>query len=318
MKKWYAFGTALTLSALLLTGCGTTDSKQEETTTQTTQQATYPLTLKDATNKDVSIKQQPSEIITLSPNITETLFALGLSEQVVGVTANDNYPKEVSDKEQVGDMNPNIEKIISLNPDFVLVDASSLGTIEAGLQQLRDANITVFVVPTANSFEETYENITLIGQVTNKEKEAKAIVKDMKEKVVTIQEKIKEADVPKRSVFVEASDAPDIYTAGKNTYMQEMITLIDATNIAENGGEGWFKMDAESIVKQNPDVIIATYDYVPNIVEKIKKRDGFDSVTAIKENRVVQVDEDTTSRTGPRLADGLEEIAKAVYPEAFK
>ena len=100
--------------------------------------------------------------------------------------------------------------------------------------------------------------------------------------------------------------------------MQEMITLIDATNIAENGGEGWFKMDAESIVKQNPDVIIATYDYVPNIVEKIKKRDGFDSVTAIKENRVVQVDEDTTSRTGPRLADGVEEIAKAVYPEAFK
>ncbi|WP_010302566.1 ABC transporter substrate-binding protein [Kurthia senegalensis] len=318
MKKWSLIGTTLTLSALLLTGCGTTDSVKDNNATQTAQQATYPLTVKDATNKEVKIQQQPAKIITLSPNITETLFALGLADRIEGVTSNDNYPEEVSDKEQVGDINPNIEKIISLNPDFVLADASSLGTIEAGLQQLRDANITVFVVPTANSFKETYDNITLIGKVTNKEKEAKEIVTNMKEKIATVQEKIKKANIETRSVFVEASDAPDIYTAGKGTYMQEMVDLIDAKNIAQDGGEGWFKIDAESIVKNNPDVIIATYDYVPNIIEKIKKRDGFDSIEAVKNNRVVQVDEDTTSRTGPRLADGLEEIAKAVYPEAFK
>lgn len=319
MKKWMSWGSALAVSAMLLSGCGTADqTNDKEKTTQSAQQNAYPLTVKDATGKEISIKQEPSKIITLSPSITESLFALDLGDKVTGVTTNDDYPKEATKKTMVGDMNPNIEKIISLEPDFVLIDASSLGTAEAGLEQLRDAGITVFVVPTANSFDETYANIELIGKVTNKEAEAKKIVEDMQKKVANVQRKIKDANVKERSVFVETSDAPDIYTAGNNSYMQEMFDLIGANNIAKDGGENWYKIDPEAIVKGNPDVIIVKYDYVPNIMKKIKKRDGFDTITAVKEDQIVQVDDNLTSRTGPRLADGLEEIAKAVYPEAFK
>lgn len=320
VKKWMSWGSALAVSALLLSGCGTTanQTNEKEKTTQTAQQNAYPMKVKDATGKEIEIKQEPSKIITLSPSITETLFALGLGDKVEGVTSNDDYPKEATEKPKVGDMNPNIEKIISLEPDFVLIDESSMNTAEAGLQQLRDAGITVFVVPTSNSFDETYASIELIGNVTNKEDEAKKIVADMKAKIADVQQKINDASVKERSVFVETSDAPDIYTAGKNSYMQEMFDLIGATNIAKDGGENWYKIDAEAIVKGNPDVIIVKYDYVPNIVNKIKKRDGFDTITAVKENQIVQVDDNLTSRTGPRLADGLEEIAKAVYPEAFK
>lgn len=320
MKKWMSWGSAVAVSAMLLSGCGTTadQTNEKDKTTQSAQQNAYPMNVKDATGKEVEIKQEPSKIITLSPSITETLFALGLGDKVEGVTSNDDYPKEATEKPKVGDMNPNIEKIISLEPDFVMIDESSMSTAEAGLAQLRDAGITVFVVPTANSFDETYASIELIGKVTNKEDEAKKIVADMKAKIADVQQKINDSNVKERSVFVETSDAPDIYTAGNNSYMQEMFDLIGANNIAKDGGENWYKIDAEAIVKGNPDVIIVKYDYVPNIVNKIKKRDGFDTITAVKENQIVQVDDNLTSRTGPRLADGLEEIAKAIYPEAFK
>lgn len=320
MKKWMSWGSAVAVSAMLLSGCGTTadQTNEKDKTTQSAQQNAYPMNVKDATGKEIAIKQEPSKIITLSPSITETLFALGLGDKVEGVTSNDDYPKEATEKPKVGDMNPNIEKIISLEPDFVMIDESSMSTAEAGLAQLRDAGITVFVVPTANSFDETYASIELIGKVTNKEDEAKKIVADMKAKIADVQQKINDSNVKERSVFVETSDAPDIYTAGNNSYMQEMFDLIGANNIAKDGGENWYKIDAEAIVKGNPDVIIVKYDYVPNIVNKIKKRDGFDTITAVKENQIVQVDDNLTSRTGPRLADGLEEIAKAIYPEAFK
>ena len=91
--------------------------------------------------------------------------------------------------------------------------------------------------------------------------------------------------------------------------------MIGAENIVSE--EGWVMIDPEKIVSDNPDVIVVMYSYVPDIIESVKKRDGFDSITAVKEDAVVQVDENLTSRTGPRLAEGLEEVAKAVYPEVF-
>lgn len=116
---------------------------------------------------------------------------------------------------------------------------------------------------------------------------------------------------------METADEPDIFTAGKDTFMQEIFDLAKIKNVVDDQS-GWFKIDTEEIVKRNPDTIIVMEDYVPNIVEKVKKRQGFDSITAVKNDAVVKVDQDLTARTGPRLADGLEEIAKAVYPEAFK
>jgi iron complex transport system substrate-binding protein len=315
VKKWALWGSTLAVSAMLLSGCGTDDTANKETTTT---EGAYPQNIQDATGKEVTIKQAPTKIVTLAPYITETLFELGLEDEVIGVTSNDNYPAAATKKEQVGDITPNIEKIIALTPDIVLMDESSIGANEAGIQQLRDAGITVFVVPNAASFEETYKDITLIGEVTNQQEAAEDIVDDMKAQIADVQQKIEAAKVEERKVFIETSDAPDIYTAGADSYMQEMFDLIGADNIAKDGGKAWYKIDPEAIVKGNPDVIIVQYSYVPDIIDKIKKRDGFNAVTAVKEDRIVQVDEDTTSRTGPRLADGLEEIAEAVYPEAFK
>lgn len=207
------------------------------------------------------------------------------------------------------------EKIISLNPDVVFAHETLLGTSEAGLQQLRDAGLKVFVVKNAGNFAETYKTIEQIGHITGKADEAKKITDDMKAKVKEVQAKVK--DVKQKSAFVETSDEPNIYTAGKDTFMQEMFDLANIKNVTADQ-TGWFQIDPEEIVKRNPDTIIVKYNHVKNIVEKVKKRQGFDSITAVKNDAVVQVDANLTSRTGPRLAEGLEVIAKAVYPEAFE
>lgn len=318
MKKIWQFCLVFVLALGVLVGCGQTeDAKKKENSEPATEQqvAGYPLTETDALGNDVKFTEAPKSIITLVPSNTEILFALGLEKEITAVSDNDDYPKAATKKEKIGGMKFDAEKIISLNPDVVFAHETLLGTSEAGLQQLRDAGLKVFVVKNAGNFAETYKTIEQIGHITGKADEAKKITDDMKAKVKEVQAKVK--DVKQKSAFVETSDEPNIYTAGKDTFMQEMFDLANIKNVTADQ-TGWFQIDPEEIVKRNPDTIIVKYNHVKNIVEKVKKRQGFDSPTAVKNDAVVQVDANLTSRTGPRLAEGLEVIAKAVYPEAFE
>ena len=328
MKKiWQLWLTAI-LATFLLAACGTDDAKKDDTpateNTQTEDEATdesseetaeaFPVTLTDAVGNEITIDQAPETIVSMIPSNTEILFALGLNDEIVGVNDWDNYPEEALEKEKIGGMEFNVEKIISMTPDIVFAHESMLGMGEAGLQQLRDAGISVFVVKNAADFEQTYETIQTIGQATGKTEEAASIVEDMKAKVEEVVAKTATVENKKR-VFVETSDVPEIYAAGKNTFMQQFLDMIGAENVVTE--DGWALISPEEIVSQNPDVILVMYSYVPDIVESVKNREGFGDVTAVKEDAVIQVDEDITSRTGPRLAQGLEEVAKAIYPEAF-
>ncbi|MBK3495679.1 ABC transporter substrate-binding protein [Viridibacillus sp. YIM B01967] len=317
MKKVWQFWLVLALTLGLLVGCNQEDVKKKENNEPATEQqaAEFPLTTTDALGNDVKFKEAPKNIVSLMPSNTEILFALGLDKEIIGVSDLDDYPEAATKKKKIGGMKFDAEKIISLNPDVVFAHESSVTYAEAGLQQLRDAGIKVFIVKNAISFVETYATIEQIGRITGKTDEATKIVSDMKAKVKEVQAKVK--DVKQKTAFVETQGEPEIYTAGKDTFMQEMFDLANIKN-ATADQTGWFKINPEEIVKRNPDVIIVQYNYVKGIVEKVKKRQGFDSITAVKNDAVVQVDANLTSRTGPRLAEGLEEIAKAVYPEAFK
>jgi len=119
-------------------------------------------------------------------------------------------------------------------------------------------------------------------------------------------------------VFVEVSPAPEIYTAGKNTFINEMLELIGAKNAAGDM-EGWAKVDQEAIVERNPDVVVTTYGYyTENAVELVLGRQGWENVKAVKGKQVFDVHSDLVTRSGPRLAEGAEELAKAIYPDVFK
>ncbi|MBO1911186.1 ABC transporter substrate-binding protein, partial [Microvirga sp. 3-52] len=223
----------------------------------------------------------------------------------------DDYPAEAAEKDKIGAMEFNVEAIIAMNPDIVFGHESAYGMSEEGYQQIRDAGISVFVVKDALNFEETYETIETIGKATGKTKEATEIIDNMKTKVDEVVAKVKDVDT-KKTVFVETSPAPEIYTPGAKTFAQELLDLVGAENIAADQ-EGWVQMDPEEIIKRNPDVIVVMYDYIDTAVEDVYARDGFGTITAIKEKAVVQVDENITSRQGPRLAEGLEAYAKAIY-----
>lgn len=321
MKKMWQVWLMSLLAVFLLTACGgtATEDKPKVDKKDVVQEdvvgAEFPLTLTDAVDHEITLEKAPETIVSLQPSNTEILFALGLNEEIIGVNDWDDYPEEALEKEKVGGMEFNVEKIIAMKPEIVFAHESALGVASGGFQQLRDAGVPVYVVKNATDFEETYATIETIGKATGKIEEAEKIVTDMKAKVEEVLAKTAAVE-NKKKVFVETSPAPEIYTPGNNTFTNQMLDMIGAENISADK-EGWFVMDPEEIINRNPDVIVVIYDYIDTAVEDVYKRNGFDAVTAIKEKAVVQVDENKTSRTGPRLADGLEEMAKAIYPEAF-
>ncbi|WP_270180084.1 ABC transporter substrate-binding protein [Alkalihalobacillus sp. CinArs1] len=321
MKKLYSLLVLLLLVTGIMAGCGSDNSSENNTNVSTeenqnTEDSAFPVTITDALDKDVTLEEDPEKIVSLIPSNAEILFALGAGSEVVGVSDFANYPEETADIEKIGGMEFNVEKIISLDPDLVLAHGSSAHNSEAGLQQLRDAGIAVLVVNDAKSFDEVYTSMEMIGQATGETEAAEELIADMKSKLEEIKSKAESIEETK-SVFVEVSPAPEIYSPGKNTFMDDMLSLINATNVTHDQ-EGWNQIDQEAIIQANPDVIITTYGYyTEKPVEQVLSRDGWKDVTAVKEERVVDVHSDLVTRSGPRLVEGVEELAKAVYPDVF-
>lgn len=318
MKKMYSLLFLLLFSIGILAGCGegTSPVQEENNASEQTEQAAFPVTIKDALDQEVVIEEKPEKIVSLIPSNTEIAFALGLGNEIVGVSDYDNYPEEAASKEKIGGMEINLEKIISLNPDLVLAHGSSAHNSTEGLQQLRDSGITVIVINNAENFEQVYDSILMIGKATGETEKAETLVSEMKGKLEEI--KTTAAGITdKKTVFVEVSPAPEIYTPGNNTFMNEMITIINAENAAGDQ-EGWVKIDQEAMIERNPDVIVTTYGYYSeDPVGQVLSREGWQDVTAVKSEQVFDVHSDIVTRSGPRLIEGVEELAKAVYPEAF-
>lgn len=317
MKKFYTLVMPLLLSLGILAACG---NNQEENKGSSSDQtgSQFPITIVDATENEVVVESKPEKIVSLIPSNTEIAYELGLGDEIIAVSDNDNYPEEVADKEKIGGMEFNVEKIISLDPDLVLAHDSGTQTSGEAFQQIRDAGITVLVVNNAQNFDQVYDSIEMIGEATGEKESAEEIVHNMKEEINKIKEKaagVEESD--KKKVFVEVSPAPEIYSTGKNTFMDEMLNVINAENVITE--EGWPKVDQEAIIEANPDVIITTYGYyTEDPVGEVTSREGWEDVKAVKNNQVVDVNSDTVTRPGPRLVEGIEELAEAVYPDIFK
>ncbi|MCZ0754552.1 ABC transporter substrate-binding protein [Anoxybacillus sp. J5B_2022] len=320
MKQWkhYALLVVFVLTLGLIAACGNDTSKQtSESNAKQETKAVFPVTVKDGLGEDVTIKAEPKKIVSLIPSNTEIAYALGLGDKIVGVSDFDNYPEDVKNKEKIGGMEFNVEKIISLKPDLVLAHASSAHNSKDGLKQLKDAGITVLVVNDAKSFDDVYHSIELIGKATGTTEKANEIVDHMKTKLEEIKEKAKNVKQPVK-VWVEVSPAPEIYTAGKGTFIDDMLQAIQAKNVAGDQ-EGWPMFTEEKAVALNPDVIITTYGYyVKDAVNQVLARPAWKDVPAIKNKRVYDVNSDLVSRPGPRLVEGVEELAKVIYPDVFK
>lgn len=307
--------------AMVLAGCGTEAQPEKNEGEKAAKEQTtgFPVTVKDAIDEEIIIEDKPEKIISLIPSNTEVVYALENGDAIVGVTDFDNYPEEAMSKEKIGGMEINIEKMISLKPDLVLAHESTADSTKAGLQQLEDAGIDVVVVNDAQSFDGVYESIEMIGKAIGEPEKAIELVDNMKNSFAELKKQAESIKPDQqKTVFVEVSPAPEIYTAGKNTFINEMLELIGAKNAAGDM-EGWAKVDQEAIVERNPDVVVTTYGYyTENTVELVLGRQGWENVKAVKGQQVFDVHSDLVTRSGPRLAEGAEELAKAIYPDVFK
>ncbi|SDZ76417.1 iron complex transport system substrate-binding protein [Thalassobacillus cyri] len=323
--SFLSFMLAILLAVMV--GCGATEegneSKESPSETNTSEETQgessaggFPVTIKDGSGEQVEIKAEPEAIVSVLASNTEIAFALGQGEKMVGVSDYSNYPAETANIEKVGGQEMNVEKILSLNPDMVLVSTFHYENHSDVLQQFKKAGMDVVVVDDANSFEDVYKNIQLVGKATGSSDKADEIVKDMETRLAEVKEKAKKVE-EKKKVWVEVAPAPDIFTTGTGTFMHEMLEAINAENVAAEE-EGWVKFTEEEAVNLNPEVIITTYGYyVENPEEQVVNREGWSEVPAVENEQVFDVDNDTVTRPGPRLIDGVERLGELIYPEVF-
>lgn len=272
-----------------------------------------------STNSDKSTKNEQSEksydrIISLIPSNTEILYELGLGDKVVGVSTVDDYPKEVKDKKQFDAMKLNKEALLKAKPDLILAHESQKSTDGKVLNGLKDSGVKVVYVKDAQSIDEMYETFKQVGKVTGKEKEANALVKETKNNIKKVVNSVPK-DAKSQKVFMEVSSESEIYTAGKNTFFDDMLKQLKAKNSFSNL-DGWQKVSKEAIIKKNPDVMISTMGISEKDYQQIiDKRGGFESLNAVQKGRIEAVNGDQISRPGPRIDDGLKALRDAIYNE---
>jgi iron complex transport system substrate-binding protein len=323
MKKLHLLLFTILLIGILA-GCGADteneDAEQNEVETEETEQTesdetAFPVTVEGSDGEEVTIEDEPEAIVSLIPSNTEIAFALGLGDSIVGVSDHDNYPEEALEKESIGGLELNIEMILSLEPDLVLAHPTNA---PEGIDQLKQSDLNVLMVNDATEIAQVYDSIEMIAEATGANEEAEEIITSMQDTFAELEEiaaEIPEEEV--KRVYIEISPEPEIFTPGNNTFENEILTIINAENIAADQ-EGWVELSEESIVEQNPEVIILSYDFIEDPVGQVMERDAWEDIDAVQNERVVQVDTDIISRPGPRLTEGAEMLAKVIYPEVFE
>jgi iron complex transport system substrate-binding protein len=281
------------------------------------QAGNYPVEVTDDLGTKTIVENKPQRIVSLAPSHTETLFALGLKENIVGITDHANYPQGVSEIERVGTIKEaNIEKIVDLKPDLVLAAAITPKKI---INRLESLNIDVIGLK-PQSIQEIIVDISLIAQLTGQTQQGRKVTTEMKTKLQNITAKIEENISPDKrpKVFYEVWKEP-LYTAGSNTFIDDLINLAGGVNIAHDAPGEWPQYNFEVLLAKNPDVYLASKHSWNQEVTKdsIQGRDKFQAINAIKEGRILVLNPDIVNRTSPRIISALEQIAKIIHPQLF-
>lgn len=261
----------------------------------------------DDLGRRVKIPARVERAVSLAPNLTEIVFAIGAGNSLVGRTSYDDFPAEAQKIPIVGDtINPNIETIIALKPQVVLVSTAS--QIETFTKQLESQDIAVFVT-NPNSLEEINQSILKIGDLFGKANEAKQIVENLSARVSAVEAKLR--GVQAVEVFVQISKEP-LFTVGKTSFLTELIARAGGVSVTKDVATGYPKLSKETALALNPQAIILSDsedDREPN--------DVFVNSPAMKNGKVFKIKSDILTRPSPRIIDALEQIAKDLHPEKF-
>ena len=262
-----------------------------------------------------------NRIISMSPGVTETLFAIGLGKAVVGVTRYCTYPPEVETRTRVGGFyDPSYETIVSLKPDLVILLVSHQA-IKVNLEKL---GLKILMVEN-NRIEDICRSIKTIGNFCRAEEKAEELVENLKERIMAVKKTTANLSRPKVMISVDRNTGTqlfsEVYVAGKNIFYDELIELAGGINVCVSQNIRYPVLSGEGIIRLNPQVII---DIVPDYKKKglkkeviLKEWNRFSFVEAVKNKRVYVFGEDFTAVPGPRFVLTLEALAKALHPEAL-
>jgi iron complex transport system substrate-binding protein len=249
--------------------------------------------------------QLPNRIVSLSPALTEDLFAVGAGPQVVAVDEDSDYPKRAP-RTKLSGLSPNVEAIASYNPDLVVLSYDS--GLVASLQKL---GIKTLLEPAPDNLAQAYEEIRQVGAATGHTRTATKVIRGMEK---TLTKLIR--SVPKRSrhlkVFHELS--PDYYSATSATFIGRLYKLFGFRNIADaadSSHTGYPQLSPEYIISANPDIVVlADSVCCGQNAATVAKRPGWQGVAAVRRHHVVAVDDSVASRWGPRIVDFARAVAQ--------
>ena len=276
----------------------------------------FPITLTDDEGTEVTIPAEPQKIVSLTPATTETLFALGVGDSIVGKGSDFFlYPPEASAIPDVQafdgtEIKVDVEKIVDLQPDVVFAGGNFV-TPPADIERLRGLGLPVVVVY-APTIEKVLNDISLIGDTVGKGEEADAIVDELQTGFDAVSNAV--ADEARPRVFYELDATGAFYGPADQSFLAEMIDLAGAEPVT-TGSKDKFDIPVERLIDQDPEVILladAAFGVTP---EAVAARPGWDVLTAVRTGDIRPIDDQTVTRPGPRLALGLKLLAETIHPD---
>ncbi len=280
-----------------------------------------PITVIDDLDRTVTVEEIPQRIVSLSPSNTEILFALDLGDKVVGVTDFCDYPEELLAKIDAGEIQRvgapwpsfSLETIVSLDPDLAFAVGE---TVPDYVNDLEGLGIPVVILQ-PHDIDDILQDIELVGEITGKETEAEELIDGMEAHMVSTCTITASANTTP-TVFYELDAFNPLlpWTAGSGTFVDILITLAAGENIA-SAVEGWTTFSLEDLITSDPDMIILG-DYPWVSPEDVMAREGWGTLRAVQNGSIYPINVDLVSRPGPRIFDGLEELAKIIHPELFE
>jgi len=255
--------------------------------------------------RKVWVAQTPRRLISLAPSVTEILFALGLGDRVVGVTTYCDYPADAAAIEKVGDtQKPNLEKIISLKPDLVVISTAS--QLEEFVGNLENLGVPVYV-NNPTDLRSLLDSIQRIADVAGVAESGRTLVNDLRSRVEEVHTRVAGLDRP-RVLLVLGSEP--LITAGGGTFISDLITEAGGESISADQKTDYPLFSLETALARRPEVIFlqAGGERLPN---------QFSDSPAVRAGRVYQLEDAILLRPGPRIVNGLEQVARKLHPEAF-
>jgi cobalamin transport system substrate-binding protein len=294
------FAAALAIQIACSTGRGPIDSGQDV--------ATQQREFTDALNRRVKVSYPPRRIVSLAPNLTEIVFALGAADRLAGVTSYCDYPPAARDKEKVGDtIQPNLEKIIGLKPDLVLISTSSqLEQITSRLDQL---TIPVYVTG-PRTVAEVVSSIRALGEVIDALEKATDLADSMDRRISHVKEQVRNLSRPRVLYVLQIGP---LITVGSRTFINDLLTLAGSDSISASEAADYPQFSLETVIARAPEVIVAPTSHGGGGPSDEELAKAFAPTPAIRNRRIVRVNPDLVTRPGPRIIDGLEGLARDLH-----